>query len=53
MMQTIGHEILTLQNPVLLSEQAARRKPTMKLLPYAIPIAVGTIALFACTGLLI
>ena len=53
MMHTIGHEVLTVHNPVVLSERAARRKPTMKLLPYAIPIAVGTIAFFAWTGLLI
>ena len=52
MMHTIGHEVLTIRNPVLLSERAARRKPTMTLLPYAIPIAVGSIACFAWTGLL-
>ena len=52
MMHTIGHEVLTIRNPVVLSERAARRKPTMMLLPYAIPIAVGSIAYFAWTGLL-
>ena len=53
MMHTIGHEVLTIRNPEVLSGIAAQRKPTMKLLPYAIPIAVGTIALFAWYGLLI
>ena len=52
MMHTIGHEVLSIRNPVVLSERAAQRKPTMMLLPYAIPIAVGTIAFFAWTGLL-
>src|SRR5271166_2805488 len=53
MMHTIGREVLTVRNPVLLSEQAARRKPTMMLLPYGIPIAIGSIAFFAWAGLLI
>jgi prepilin peptidase CpaA len=53
MMHTIGREVLTLRNPVLLSERAAHRKPTMMLLPYGIPIAVGSIAYFAWAGLLI
>jgi prepilin peptidase CpaA len=52
MMHTIGHEVLTIRRPVALSEIAARRKPTMTLLPYAIPIAVGTIAFFAWSGML-
>ena len=52
MMHTIGHEVLTIRNPAVLSERAAERKPTMKLLPYGIPIAVGSIAYFAWTGLL-
>ena len=52
MMHTIGHEVLSIRNPAVLSERAAQRKPTMKLLPYGIPIAVGTIAFFAWTGLL-
>ena len=46
MMHTIGREVLTVRNPVVLSERAAERKPTMMLLPYGIPIAVGSIALF-------
>ncbi len=52
MMHTISHEVMSFRNPVVLSERAAQRKPTMKLLPYAIPIAFGTIAFFAWTGLL-
>jgi prepilin peptidase CpaA len=52
MMHTISTEVMTLQNPVILSEMAAQRKPKMKLLPYGIPIAIGTIAFFAWIGLL-
>jgi prepilin peptidase CpaA len=51
--QTIVSEILTVRDPVKLSAIAAARKPTMLLLPYGIPIAVGTIAFFAWAGLLI
>ena len=50
--QTIGNEILTVRDPVKLSESAAARKPTMLLLPYGIPMAVGSIAFFAWAGLL-
>jgi prepilin peptidase CpaA len=35
-----------------LAERAAKRKPTMMLLPYGIPIAIGSIAFFAWNGLL-
>ena len=52
MMQTIASEVLSVRNPVVLSERAAQRKPAMLLLPYAIPIAAGSIAYFAGTGLL-
>jgi len=52
MIHTIGHEVLTVRNPVVLAERAARRKPNMLLLPYAIPIAAGTITYFVVTGLL-
>jgi prepilin peptidase CpaA len=51
--QAIGHEILTVRNPEKLSESAAARKPTMMLLPYGIPIAVGSIAYFAWMGILV
>ena len=50
--QAIGHEILTVRNPEKLAASAAARKPTMKLLPYGIPLAVGSIAYFAFAGLL-
>lgn len=44
---TIGHEILTVRSPAALAERAGERKKTMMLLPYGIPIAVGSIACFA------
>jgi prepilin peptidase CpaA len=53
MAHTIANEVLAIRNPVLLSQRATERKPTMLLLPYAIPIAAGSIAYFAATGLLI
>jgi prepilin peptidase CpaA len=52
MFQTIGSEILTVRRPAKLAELAAARKPTMLLLPYGIPIAVGTIAWFGWAGLM-
>ena len=51
--QTIGHEILSIRNPAKLSAIAAERKPTMTLLPYGIPLAVGSIAYFAWTGMIV
>jgi len=52
MMHTIGHEVLTIRNPAVLSQIAGQRKPSMQLLPYAIPIALGTITYFAWSGML-
>ncbi len=52
MAHTIAHEVLSVRNPVLLASRAAERKPAMLLLPYAIPIAVGSIGYFAAKGLL-
>jgi prepilin peptidase CpaA len=49
--QTIGHEILSIRNPSELAQRAGARKPTMTLLPYGIPIALGSIAYFAWMGL--
>ncbi len=46
-------EILILRNPDQLSEIAAQRKSSMMLLPYGIPIAIGTIAYFAWSGMLV
>ena len=48
----IFNEILTVRNPEQLSAIAAERKSTMLLLPYGIPLAIGTIAYFARTGML-
>jgi prepilin peptidase CpaA len=48
----IVNEILTVKDPEQLSAIAAERKSSMRLLPYGIPIAIGTIAYFACAGLL-
>ncbi len=52
MFQTILHEILTIRNPTKLSAIAAARKPSMTLLPYGIPLTVGSIAYFAWAGLM-
>jgi len=49
----ICNEIMTVKDPEKLAEIAAERKPRMMLLPYGIPIAIGTIAYFAATGMLI
>lgn len=51
-MRQIAGEWITIRNPVVLSEIAATRKPSMLLLPYGIPMAVGTIGYFAAAGLL-
>ena len=48
----ICNEILTVKDPDKLAASAAERKSTMLLLPYGIPIAIGTIAYFACAGML-
>jgi prepilin peptidase CpaA len=48
----ICNEILTVKDPEKLAAIAAERKPTMMLLPYGIPIAIGTIAYFWAAGML-
>jgi prepilin peptidase CpaA len=48
----ICNEILTVKDPEKLAAIAAERKSTMMLLPYGIPIAIGTIAYFAVAGML-
>jgi prepilin peptidase CpaA len=48
----IANEILTVKDPERLSAIAAERKSSMLLLPYGIPIAIGTIAYFWCAGML-
>ena len=50
--QTICSEIMIIRDPNQLSTIAADRKSSMLLLPYGIPIALGTIAYFAWTGML-
>jgi prepilin peptidase CpaA len=49
----IWFEMRTLRDPEQLSTIAAERKSSMLLLPYGIPIAIGTIAYFAFTGMLL
>lgn len=53
----MAHQILnewkTVRKPSKLAEIARERKPTMKLLPYGIPMAIGSIAYFAIAGLLV
>ena len=50
---SICNEIVTVRDPDQLSSIAAERKSSMLLLPYGIPLAIGTIAYFAWTGMLI
>lgn len=45
-------EILIIRHPERLAELAAQRKPKMLLLPYGIPIAIGTIIYFTINGML-
>ena len=49
----IINEIFLIRDAEKLSKIAAERKPRMKLLPYGIPLAIGTVGYFAWTGLLI
>ncbi len=49
----IWNEIWTVRDPEKLAVLAAERKPTMLLLPYGIPMAIGTIAYFAWMGMLV
>ncbi|MEQ8846463.1 prepilin peptidase [Botrimarina sp.] len=49
----ILNEILTVKDPEQLAQIAAERKPRMMLLPYGIPIAIGTIAYFAWNRMLV
>jgi prepilin peptidase CpaA len=48
----IFNEILEVRDPSTLAEMAAKRKSAMLLLPYGIPIAIGSIAYFVCAGML-
>ncbi|MEZ6095612.1 MAG: A24 family peptidase [Pirellulaceae bacterium] len=49
----IFNEIITVRNPETLSQIAAERKTSMRLLPYGIPIAIGTVTYFAWMGMLV
>ena len=49
----ILNEIMTIRDPNELSRIAAERKSSMLLLPYGIPIAIGTIGYFAWSGMLV
>ncbi len=49
----IVSEILVVRDPNRLAAAAAERKSSMMLLPYGIPIAIGTIGYFACKGMLL
>ncbi len=49
----IINEVATVRDPNQLSVIAAERKPTMLLLPYGIPIAIGTIFYFFLQGMLV
>jgi len=48
----IINEWLDVRNPQKLSELAAKRKPRMLLLPYGIPICIGSIGYFLYEGML-
>ena len=45
-------EFLTVKDPRKLSEIAAERKPQMLLLPYGIPICIGSIGYFLYSGMI-
>jgi len=49
---TILSEWVVVRNPYELSRIAADRKPTMALLPYGIPICIGSIGYFLYAGLM-
>jgi prepilin peptidase CpaA len=49
---TITNEIMEVRNPNALSTIAAERKSRMLLLPYGIPIAIGSISYFLWMGML-
>ena len=53
MARTIVREVVTVRHPDRLAERAAERKPTMRLLPYGIPLAIGSVGYLAWSGLLV
>lgn len=50
--QSILHEIATVRDADKLYEISQERKPTMRLLPYGIPMTIAAIGYFAYAGLL-
>lgn len=50
---TILNEWKTVRDPGQLAVLARQRKPTMLLLPYGIPMAIGTIVYFGYAGMLV
>jgi prepilin peptidase CpaA len=50
---TIWNEMITIRDPEKIAAIAAERKSSMLLLPYGIPIAIGTIAYFIYAGMLL
>jgi len=52
-MRGIVWEVTTIRDPNELSRIAAERKSSMLLLPYGIPIAIGTIVYFTWEGMLL
>ncbi|WP_437194037.1 A24 family peptidase [Planctomicrobium sp. SH527] len=48
----IFNEMLSIKDPRKLSEIAAERKPRMLLLPYGIPICIGSIGYFVFSGMI-
>ena len=53
MFRQIAHEWMTIRNPEKLSAIARERKPEMTLLPYGIPMAIGSIIYFFTAGMLV
>jgi prepilin peptidase CpaA len=51
-LKTIINEIMVIRDPSQLATIAAERKSSMLLLPYGIPIAIGTIVYFVWMGML-
>ena len=49
----ILNEITTIRDPEKLAAIAAERKPTMRKLPYGIPITIGAVMYFAWMGMLV
>jgi prepilin peptidase CpaA len=53
MSKQILNELITIRNPDKLAAIARQRKPSMKLLPYGIPMAIGSVLYFAYAGMLV